>query len=140
MRSCCRWGAWPVLVVVLAGCRFHAPTRGADHEPCRPPRLTVVGHGTRGAVPVRPGQTLHLVGRDYTDACAPGGTGRTLPRLQLVLQARYHAGAVATVRPHGLHSSFTAAVTIPAGTGPGPATITDLYAAPHGVVRLVVRR
>jgi hypothetical protein len=102
--------------------------------------LSVVGHGSRGVVPVHPGQTLHLRGRDYTDACAPGGTGRTLPHLQLILQSTYRVGPVATVRPHGPRSSFAVAVTIPATTAPGAARISDLYLAPHGVVRLVVRR
>jgi hypothetical protein len=103
----------------------------------------VVGHEqTHGRVPVRPGQTLRLHGRDYTDDCAAGGaaTGQTIPKLQLILQSLHHVGPLTTVHPHGADSTFTVSVTIPPTTGSGPATIFDVLAPPHGVVRLVVRR
>jgi hypothetical protein len=110
---------------------------------CRPPRLTVVGHpSAHRAVSVRPGQTLRLHGRDYTDDCVSGSTGtpRTVGRLQLVLQSAHHIGPLATVHPSGAGAAFTVSVTIPPGTAPGAATIFDVLAPPHGTVRLVVRR
>ncbi len=134
---------WAVLAVLLTGCRLHPSTSHHSTQPCRPPTLTVVGHGSQQAVvPVRPGQTLRLHGRDYTDDCAAGGagTGRTIPKIQLILWSKHRVGAIATVHPHGPRSSFAATVRIPTTTFPGPAHIADVLGPPHGVVRLVVRR
>ena len=119
----------------------HDSSGGAARS-CRPPRLSVVGHQkAQGSLPVRPGQTLRLHGRDYTDDCAGGGTStdRTIAKLQLVLASVHRIGPVATVHPRGPRSAFTVSVTIPTTTLAGPAKIFDVLAPPHGVVRLVVR-
>lgn len=110
---------------------------------CTKPSLMVVGHHQpRGRLHVAAGQTLRLHGVHYTDDCAAGahGAGTPIAELQLVLRSKYRIGSVATVHPRGADSAFTVAVTIPATTLPGPAELTDVLQAPHGVVRLLVGR
>jgi hypothetical protein len=140
-----RLGLSCLLVASAGGCKADGPSLSDDgpERSCTPPSLTVVGHEKQhGPLPVHPGQTLRIHGRDYTDDCGGNGAGlgQTIPQLQLVLQARFHVGPVATVHPRGADSAFTAVVTIPPTTAAGPAKIFDVLAPPHGVIRLVVRR
>jgi hypothetical protein len=133
-----------LLLASASACKAHAPSLSDDgpERSCQPPRLTVIGHPNQhGPLAVRPGQTLHLRGIHYTDDChvADAGASRTIPKLQLVLQSKYHVGPVATVHPRGADAGFTVAVTIPPTTVAGPAKLFDLLAPPHGIIRLVVR-
>ncbi|HEY2880161.1 hypothetical protein [Nocardioides sp.] len=133
-----------LLLVSASGCKVHRPSLSDDgpERGCTPPKLTVVGHaGKRGPLTVHPGQTLRLRGIHFTDDCAAGGagTGRTIPRLQLVLQSKYRIGPLATVHPHGASSAFTVAVRIPPTTATGPAKIFDTAGSVAGGIRLVVR-
>ncbi len=137
-------GAW-CLVLVTSACKAHPPSLSDDgpEKDCTPPSLTVLGHAhQRGPLAVSPGQQLRILGRDYTDDCAPNreGTGVRIPELQLVLRSKYRAGPLATVHPRGPHASFTAVVTIPPSTALGPAKIFDSAGSTGGGIRLVVRR
>jgi hypothetical protein len=137
--SCC------LLLVTIGACKVDGPSLSDDgpERSCQAPRLTVIGHEKgHGPLSVRPGQTLRVHGVHYTDDCASNGagTGKTIPRLQLALRSRMRMGALVTVHPHGPDAAFTASVTIPSTTFPGPARLVDLLSVPHGVVRLVVRR
>jgi hypothetical protein len=141
-----RVGLGAVAVVLAASATACDIRIGSEHtdQRCTPPSLRVEGSAPHpgSAVVVRPGETLRLHGRDYTDDCAGGGTGtsHTITKVQLVLQSQARVAPIAEVHPRGLDSAFTVSVTIPPTTRPGPAEIFDVLAPPHGVIRLVVRR
>ena len=78
-----------LLVATTSACDVGGLEHHASTPRCTPPTLTVVGHrGQDRPLTVRPGQTLRLHGRAYTDACVAGSTTipRAIPHLQLVLR------------------------------------------------------
>ncbi len=133
-----------VPLLATSACKSSVPSLGDDgpERSCVPPRLTVVGQAPKHRpLTVHPGQTVRLRGLHYTDDCAASGagTGVRYPRLQLVLQSKYHIGPVATVHPKGPDAAFTVAVTIPPTTAVGPAKLFSA-GVEGGHLRLVVRR